>query len=53
MVVRRTTDERRADALRFCDNLGFGATYAGMKLTLPRRDARGGCVGAGLTCLGV
>jgi hypothetical protein len=34
-----TTDQRRADALRFYRSLGFRATHAGMKLLLS--DAQG------------
>jgi GNAT superfamily N-acetyltransferase len=33
-TVQLTTDKRRADARRFYEALGFGATYEGMKLKL-------------------
>lgn len=33
-LVQLTTDNRRPDALRFYEQLGFRATHAGMKLTL-------------------
>jgi ribosomal protein S18 acetylase RimI-like enzyme len=38
-LVQLTTDQRRADALRFYRSLGFRATHAGMKLLLS--DAQG------------
>jgi GNAT superfamily N-acetyltransferase len=33
-MVQLTTDKRRADARRFYESLGFGATHEGMKLKL-------------------
>ena len=37
-LVQLTTDKRRADAHRFYESLGFGASHEGMKLAL--RDPR-------------
>lgn len=43
-LVQLTTDQRRPDALRFYESLGFRATHTGMKLPLSvlpsRQDAR-------------
>jgi GNAT superfamily N-acetyltransferase len=39
-LVQLTTDQRRADALRFYQSLGFRATHAGMKLPLSEAQGR-------------
>jgi GNAT superfamily N-acetyltransferase len=39
-LVQLTTDQRRADALRFYESLGFRATHAGMKLLLSEAQSR-------------
>jgi GNAT superfamily N-acetyltransferase len=41
-LVQLTTDQRRPDALRFYQSLGFRATHAGMKLPLPETRRRSG-----------
>ncbi|HEX6676552.1 MAG TPA: GNAT family N-acetyltransferase [Actinomycetes bacterium] len=39
-LVQVATDQRRPDALRFYESLGFRPTHAGMKLPLPEAQAR-------------
>ncbi len=39
-LVQLTTDQRRPEALRFYQSLGFRATHAGMKLQLPEAQRR-------------
>jgi len=39
-LVQLTTDQRRPEALRFYQSLGFRATHAGMKLPLPEAQRR-------------
>jgi GNAT superfamily N-acetyltransferase len=39
-LVQLTTDQRRPDALRFYESLGFRATHAGMKLLLSETQSR-------------
>jgi GNAT superfamily N-acetyltransferase len=41
-LVQLTTDQRRPDALRFYQSLGFRATHAGMKLPLSEAPSRSG-----------
>jgi GNAT superfamily N-acetyltransferase len=39
-VVQLTTDQRRPEALRFYESLGFRATHKGLKLLLPEVPSR-------------
>jgi GNAT superfamily N-acetyltransferase len=39
-LVQLTTDQRRPDALRFYETLGFRASHTGMKLLLPEAHSR-------------
>jgi GNAT superfamily N-acetyltransferase len=39
-LVQLTTDQRRPEALRFYESLGFRATHTGMKLPLPEAQRR-------------
>ena len=39
-VVQLTTDQRRPEALRFYESLGFRATHTGLKLLLPEVPSR-------------
>jgi GNAT superfamily N-acetyltransferase len=39
-LVQLTTDQRRPEALRFYESLGFRATHTGMKLPLPEAPRR-------------
>jgi GNAT superfamily N-acetyltransferase len=48
-LVQLTTDQRRPDALRFYQSLGFRATHAGMKLPLPETQRRSGSNGRSTT----